>query len=277
LDLTGEQTVTCAGAKAIAAFLQVECGLREIVLRHTSIADAGAAALGAALGVSSVRELDLGQCSITNAGVRLLARALKAHEPPPRLETLLLDGNAFGDDGAVELIALLESSKSRPPALRTLSVQPATSEFSAEAEAALLVVCSQCHVELRMPRANRAGPMTAPTTPSRATAAFAKPARAVLPLATAPATPMYTTLRTPTALPMQLPTPPSTAKVGGHLAAWMADIERELGELRCAVSTSIARMDDRHSHLVDELRQLKCALDDEDGIAFHSDSSTAVA
>lgn len=148
LDFSGE-LITCEGAKTLAAVLQVNCGVRAVSLRRTGVSDEGVAALGAALGGSSVVELDLGECRISNAGARHLARGVQLHGAPSSLKVLLLDGNPMGDAGVVEIISLIEGPL-RPPALTTLSVQPAAPRaLSEEVEAALHVVCDLCRVELR--------------------------------------------------------------------------------------------------------------------------------
>lgn len=69
LDLTNS-LITCKGVRTIAAVLQVNCGLCSLLLRRTYVADEGAASLGAALGSSSLVELDLGECAISDSGVR---------------------------------------------------------------------------------------------------------------------------------------------------------------------------------------------------------------
>lgn len=148
LDLTGEP-VTCSGAKTLAAVLQVDCGLRSIILRRTQVSDEGVAALGAVLGGSSLVELDLGECAVGDSGVRRFARGIQTHGAPVSLTTLLLDGNPIGDAGAVEIISLIEGPR-RPPALSALSVRPRPPQIlSMEVEAALEVLCNLFRVELR--------------------------------------------------------------------------------------------------------------------------------
>lgn len=148
LDLTGEP-VTCSGAKTLAAVLQVDCGLRSIILRRTHVSEEGVAALGAVLGGCSLVELDLGECTIGDSGMRRFARGMQTHGAPASLTTLLLDGNPIGDVGAVELISLLEGP-TRPPALTALSVRPCRPQvLSMEVEAALEVLCNLFRVELR--------------------------------------------------------------------------------------------------------------------------------
>lgn len=148
LDFSGE-LITCEGARTIAAVLQVSCGLRSVLLRRSLVSDEGAAALGAALGSSSLVELDLGECRISNAGVRLFVRGAQLHGAPASLRVLLLDGNPIKDAGVLEIITLVEG-RNRPPALAALSVQPAAPHvLSDEVAAALQVVCDMWRVELR--------------------------------------------------------------------------------------------------------------------------------
>jgi len=148
VDFTGE-LITCDGARTIAAVLQVSCGLRSLLLRRSLVSDEGAAALGAALGSSSLVELDLGECRISNAGARLFVRGVHLHGAPASLRVLLLDGNPMKDSGVLEIITLVEG-RSRPPALAALSVQPAAPNIlSDEVAAALQVVCDMWRVELR--------------------------------------------------------------------------------------------------------------------------------
>ena len=135
LDLSGE-LITCEGARTIAAVLQVsDCTLRSLLLRRTHVGDNGAAALGAVLS-SMLLELDLGECAITDAGLRYLVRGSQLHGAPSCLSVLLLDGNATGDAGTIEVISFVEGNGS----LSCLSVQPALPRFlSQEVEAALQV------------------------------------------------------------------------------------------------------------------------------------------
>jgi len=148
LDLTG-QAISCEGAQTVAAVLQVGCGLVSLLLRRTRVSDHGAAALGAALGGSTLQELDLGECLIRDAGLRLFVKGMQVHGSPLALTTLLLDGNPAGDAGAVELISLVEGPR-RPPALSVLSLQPAPPlALCQEVQAALRVVCQLGHIALR--------------------------------------------------------------------------------------------------------------------------------
>ena len=135
LDLCGE-LITCEGARTIAAVLQVsDRTLRSLLLRRTHVGDNGAAALGAVLS-SRLLELDLGECAITDAGLRYLVRGSQLHGAPSCLSVLLLDGNATGDAGTIEVISFVEGNGS----LSCLSVQPALPRFlSQEVEAALQV------------------------------------------------------------------------------------------------------------------------------------------
>ena len=134
LDLTGE-LITCRGARTIAAVLQVSSNLRSLLLRRTHVADEGAAALGAVLGSCMLMELDLGECAITDTGLRYLARGSQVHGSSPKLSFLYLDGNATGDTGTIEVISFVETKS-----LQRLSIQPALPRFlSQEVEAALQV------------------------------------------------------------------------------------------------------------------------------------------
>ena len=144
LDLSGE-LISCGGARTIAAVLQVSSNLCSVLLRRTHVGDDGAAALGAALSSSILQELDLGECAVTDAGVRYLVRGMQVHGIPPSFKVLLLDGNAVGDAGAIEVIALVEEGST----LSTLSVHPALPRFlSKEVEAALQVACELSRVNL---------------------------------------------------------------------------------------------------------------------------------
>ena len=137
LDLSGE-LITCDGLRTIAAVLQVgSLPLRSLLLRRSHVADNGAAALGAVLSSSQLMELDLGECAITDVGLRYLMRGPQVHGAPPCLSVLLLDGNATGDAGTIEVISFLERERTT---LANLSVQPALPRFlSQEVEAALQV------------------------------------------------------------------------------------------------------------------------------------------
>eukprot|EP00927_Polykrikos_kofoidii_P035811 TRINITY_DN30332_c0_g1_i1.p1 TRINITY_DN30332_c0_g1~~TRINITY_DN30332_c0_g1_i1.p1 ORF type:complete len:518 (+),score=97.94 TRINITY_DN30332_c0_g1_i1:24-1556(+) len=333
LDLTGEWLVTCAGAKTIAAFLQVECGLREVILRRTSVGDAGVAALGAALGGSSVSLLDLGECQITDVGVRLLARGLLAHGTPAlRLEALLFDGNHLGDEAAVEVIALLDSPL-RPPGLATLSLQPSLpSCFSVEGQASLCLACERVGVNLRLPQqssrlfptavAQRLVSQSSGDRGVTQAAVVADTATANIDVGTVAQTPILLrqastssigvvpiscadnfvgshdvaavcggradagevppcanyahTMCSAAAATVAGPataggassrqqrrsvTPVKEDITSGQLAAWMANTERELRELKWLMAASITRIDGQHSQLIGELGQLKGDLD----------------
>ena len=144
LDLTGE-LISCSGVRTIAAVLQVSSSLCSVLLRRTHVGDDGAAALGAALSCSMLQELDLGESAVTDAGVRYLVRGMQVHGAPPSFKILLLDGNAIGDAGAIEVITLVEEGSS----LSTLSLHPALPRFlSKEVEAALQVACELSRVNL---------------------------------------------------------------------------------------------------------------------------------
>ncbi|CAJ1363751.1 unnamed protein product [Effrenium voratum] len=145
LDLCGE-LITCEGARTIAAVLQVSPALASLALRRTHVADAGAAAIAAALSSSQLLELDLGECAVSDAGLRYLVRGPKVHGAPPRLASLLLDGNATSDEGAIEVISFIEGGAS---AISCVSVHPAPPRFlSQEVEAALQVACELAGVQL---------------------------------------------------------------------------------------------------------------------------------
>ena len=56
--------------------LEVSLSLRSLLLRRTPIGDLGALALGAALSSSALVELDLGECALTDQGLRALVRGV---------------------------------------------------------------------------------------------------------------------------------------------------------------------------------------------------------
>jgi len=283
LDFTGESSITCAGARTIAAFLQVDCGIQHVVLRGTSVGAEGAAALGASLdGKSPMEMLDLGQCCITDKGMRLFARGLQAQQagPPSRLTTLLLDRNPLSDEGVLELIMLLEGPF-RPPSLRRLCVQPVAppAHVSLEADAALQVVCGRFQVELGavsavMPRPSQSGCVASTTkspllprnsndspAPSNvrpcSSSAYGGCREAENSLASL--APVGASQLPPREQSHQ----PSgrSAKSNGHLASWMTSTERELKELKWLLSASVARLDGQHMNLMNELGDVKRQLD----------------
>eukprot|EP00438_Fugacium_kawagutii_P019514 Skav235647 [mRNA] locus=scaffold358:624328:625185:- [translate_table: standard] len=148
LNLTGE-LITCEGARTIAAVLLSECTLRSLLLRRTHVGDKGAAALGTVL--STLLELDLGECAITDVGLRYLVRGSQISSKASQashgshgsggsgISVLFLDGNATGDEGTIEVISFVEGN----PSLSKLSIQPALPRFlSQEVEAALQAPCS---------------------------------------------------------------------------------------------------------------------------------------
>lgn len=87
LDL-GSTRITSAGLSRLAALRS----LRGIGLSATRIGDDGVPHLNA---LSSLQRLDIGETKISDAGLALLCL--------PRLECLLLDGDAIGDIGLVHL------------------------------------------------------------------------------------------------------------------------------------------------------------------------------
>jgi len=262
LDFTG-QPVTCLGAKTIAAVLQVDCGIRAVTLRRSHVGDEGIAALGAALGGSLV-ELDLGQCAVTSTGARMLARGMQMHGAPC-LEVLLLDGNRLGEEGVVELIALLEGP-ARPRALHSLSLLPAEPcTWSVEAGAALHLVCEQCGVLLRGPPSADGQRRTQGLQRSRFEDHF-------LPSGVGPSSPEKGGADTlPVSCVVQprlsqgnvpdVSTVPSSGRSSEHLAAWMAGVERELREVKWLLSASMARMDGQHAQLIGSIAQVSSQVD----------------
>ncbi|CAE7475824.1 unnamed protein product [Symbiodinium sp. CCMP2592] len=208
LDLTGE-LISCSGVRTIAAVLQVSSSLCSVLLRRTHVGDDGAAALGAALSCSMLQELDLGESAVTDAGVRYLVRGMQVHGAPPSFKILLLDGNAIGDAGAIEVVTLVEEGSS----LSTLSLHPALPRFlSKEVEAALQVACELSRVNLEY----KGHPVSLD--------ALASPRARVL---------------------SQRPAKRSSE----HLASWMAATERELRELKWLLRSSSARLDGQHKKL----------------------------
>ena len=211
LELSGE-LITCRGARTIAAVLQVSSNLRSLLLRRTHVADEGAAALGAVLGSCMLMELDLGECAITDTGLRYLVRGSQVHGPSPKLSALYLDGNATGDHGTIEVISFIETK-----ALQRLSIQPALPRFlSQEVEAALQVACELNAVALErkgkpLPLDALAKPMDPPAAPTRVE-----------------------------------PKPLPDVRHSAHLASWMAGTERELREVKWLLSSSTARLDGQH-------------------------------
>eukprot|EP00435_Cladocopium_sp_Y103_P071469 s571_g37.t1 len=254
LDLSGE-LITCEGARTIAAVLQVsDRTLRSLLLRRTHVGDNGAAALGAVLS-SMLLELDLGECAITDAGLRYLVRGSQLHGAPSCLSVLLLDGNATGDAGTIEVISFVEGNGS----LSCLSVQPALPRFlSQEVEAALQVACELSGVILeRKGRSWSLETLASKCQPHPVDEAAVVTAVTALPRS----------LASPSAAPperldrgrKQMPVP--DVRHSGHLASWMAGTERELRELKWLLSSSSARLDGQHRKLMSELEKLRFQLD----------------
>ncbi|CAE7208918.1 unnamed protein product [Symbiodinium natans] len=248
LDLSGE-LISCGGARTIAAVLQVSSNLCSVLLRRTHVGDDGAAALGAALSSSILQELDLGECAVTDAGVRYLVRGMQVHGIPPSFKVLLLDGNAVGDAGAIEVIALVEEGST----LSTLSVHPALPRFlSKEVEAALQVACELSRVNLEYKGQPASLDMLASPRTQRCQT---KPPPGV----------SISTSRTSSArhfsansaAPKRVP----DVRSSEHLASWMAATERELRELKWLLRSSSARLDGQHKKLVAELEKLQAQLD----------------
>ncbi|CAJ1382452.1 unnamed protein product [Effrenium voratum] len=256
LDLCGE-LITCEGARTIAAVLQVSPALASLALRRTHVADAGAAAIAAALSSSQLLELDLGECAVSDAGLRYLVRGPKVHGAPPRLASLLLDGNATSDEGAIEVISFIEGGAS---AISCVSVHPAPPRFlSQEVEAALQVACELAGVQLE----RKGQVMSLETLASRCgqpqrrldqqSLMAARPtAPTALAVPSAPGTP-----GTPSRARKQVP----DVRSSGHLASWMAGTERELREMKWLLSSSTARLDGQHRKLMSELEKLRTQLD----------------
>ncbi|CAE7606910.1 unnamed protein product [Symbiodinium sp. CCMP2456] len=254
LDLTGE-LISCSGVRTIAAVLQVSSSLCSVLLRRTHVGDDGAAALGAALSCSMLQELDLGESAVTDAGVRYLVRGMQVHGAPPSFKILLLDGNAIGDAGAIEVITLVEEGSS----LSMLSLHPALPRFlSKEVEAALQVACELSRVNLEY----KGHPVTLDALASpraRAARALGRPAKEG-PSATANESGSSRPFRDPkTAAPPKRAVP--DVRSSEHLASWMAATERELRELKWLLRSSSARLDGQHKKLVAELEKLQAQLD----------------
>ncbi|CAE7878023.1 unnamed protein product [Symbiodinium microadriaticum] len=260
LDLTGE-LISCSGVRTIAAVLQVSSSLCSVLLRRTHVGDDGAAALGAALSCSMLQELDLGESAVTDAGVRYLVRGMQVHGAPPSFKILLLDGNAIGDAGAIEVITLVEEGSS----LSTLSLHPALPRFlSKEVEAALQVACELSRVNLEY----KGHPVTLDALASlaspraraaRAAGALGRPVKEG-PSATANESGSSRPFRDPkTAAPPKRAVP--DVRSSEHLASWMAATERELRELKWLLRSSSARLDGQHKKLVAELEKLQAQLD----------------
>lgn len=259
LDLSGE-LITCEGARTIAAVLQVsDCTLRSLLLRRTHVGDNGAAALGAVLS-SMLLELDLGECAITDAGLRYLVRGSQLHGAPSCLSVLLLDGNATGDAGTIEVISFVEGNGS----LSCLSVQPALPRFlSQEVEAALQVACELSGVLLeRKGRSWSLETLTSKCQPhpvdAEVKAVTALP-RSLASPAAAPPGPRAERAERAERGRKQMPVP--DVRHSGHLASWMAGTERELRELKWLLSSSSARLDGQHRKLMSELEKLRFQLD----------------
>mmetsp|Transcript_23510 Transcript_23510/g.44311 ORF Transcript_23510/g.44311 Transcript_23510/m.44311 type:complete len:388 (+) Transcript_23510:82-1245(+) len=255
LDLTGE-LISCEGARTIAAILQVSSSLCSVLLRHTHVGDDGAAALGAALGSSMLHELDLGECAVTDAGIRYVVRGMQVHGTPHCLRSLLLDGNAVGDAGAIEVISLVEESSS----LHSISIHPAMPRYlSKEVDAALQVACELAGVNLEY----RGRPVPLETLMATARRPRGKPP-AQLPQASLPPEASVSrhacpdsTLPPSSAAPKQVP----DVRSSEHLASWMAATERELREMKWLMRSSSARLDGQHKKLMSELEKLHAQLD----------------
>jgi len=97
------RTVDNSGALAIADALRVNSTLRKLSFESTKVGDRGAAALAAAIPLSGLTRLDLGYCSIGNAGALAFARAISSEAC--QLETLHLDYCAgITDEGAAAIL-----------------------------------------------------------------------------------------------------------------------------------------------------------------------------
>ena len=105
LDLQ-RNAIQCQGAIALAAALQLHsCGLLELSLRFNELGDAGAGALGKALGSNGVlRSLNLGGNLIGPEGVVQLVEGLRHNAS---LVCLNLRSNRAGDAGAVAVAQML--------------------------------------------------------------------------------------------------------------------------------------------------------------------------
>lgn len=261
VDLGG-QPVTCEGARTLGAVLQVGCGVRVLRLRRTRVGDTGAAALGASLSGSSLQELDLGECLVHDAGMRLFVRGLQVHGPPPALALLLLDGNPTGDASAVELVSLLEGPR-RPPALERLGARPAPPRaLSPEVDAALRVVCDLARVEL-LPAPRAAGVPTAAEEVFGGRGAASPGAAHLGGAAIAHAMPRSDPFSRPAASGAQhfAQLPELPGRSSSHLAAWMAGAERELREVKWLLGASAARLDGQHAKLMAEVEKVRGQLD----------------
>jgi len=202
-----------------------------------------------------LQELDLGESAVTDAGVRYLVRGMQVHGAPPSFKILLLDGNAIGDAGAIEVITLVEEGSF----LSTLSLHPALPRFlSKEVEAALQVACELSRVNLEY----KGHPVSLDALASpRARALSQRPAKPPPgPSAMANESGSLRPFRDPkTAAPPKRAVP--DVRSSEHLASWMAATERELRELKWLLRSSSARLDGQHKKLVGELEKLQAQLD----------------
>jgi Ran GTPase-activating protein (RanGAP) involved in mRNA processing and transport len=95
--------------------------MREINLAGNPLGPMGALVVAIALkggSLAQLEALDMSTCELGMAGLKHLLGGLKSHGASRALQTLRLGGNGFGEEGLVELAALL----AMPGCLRRLRV-----------------------------------------------------------------------------------------------------------------------------------------------------------
>jgi Ran GTPase-activating protein (RanGAP) involved in mRNA processing and transport len=96
------------GIDGLAAALTVQTNLEFCALSGNPIGDASMVAIaGFVKSHFKLSELELEECNLTTAGIKILARALKSN---PRLEKISLNKNTIDDNGAVVLAKMLSEN-----------------------------------------------------------------------------------------------------------------------------------------------------------------------
>lgn len=95
------------GVSLLAAVLQINRSITELILRGNSIGDRGAAALGPSLVDCNLELLSLGNNMIGDNGAATIARGIAANNTITRVE---LYGNRIGDAGAAALAAAVNDT-----------------------------------------------------------------------------------------------------------------------------------------------------------------------
>jgi len=123
VNLEGNE-ITEEGAVAMAESLSSNTTLRIFEIKDNSIGDEGVSALSKGLGKTGLIHLDVTSNNITSAGAEQLAQHfLSVADGPSTLETIIINNNPIGDQGATSIAkALVGNNSLKSLQLRNCSI-----------------------------------------------------------------------------------------------------------------------------------------------------------